>query len=593
VWLADAVDPARAASASKVDPFLERQVREARGEPVEYLVVLEEQADLSSARSMRTKEEKGRFVFDALTAAARRTQPAVRAVLRDSGADVKSFWIANALLVRGGRRALRIAEGQRTVRWILPNMPCRLAPPVPVAEPATAKAVAGLEWNISKIRAPEVWALGYTGQGVVVGGQDTGYLWTHPALQASYRGWSGSAADHNYNWHDAVAGTRAPNDAHGHGTHTMGTITGLSGSEQIGVAPGARWIGCRNMDAQGWGSYASYLESFQWFLAPTDLDGNHPDPSRAPDVMSNSWTFTVEEGCTNSLMLRAAVEACRAAGIVVVAAAGNEGPAAGSCASPPAIYGETFTVGAVSSTDLIASFSSRGPVTVDGSGRLKPDISAPGVNIRSSVITGGYATKSGTSMAAPHVAGTVALILSAHPGLRGHVDRIETLITRTAVPYGGTIPNTDYGWGRIDAWAAVGLDDSDSDGMQDWWESIFGLDPANDGDATADADDDGISNAAEWTANTDPTDGGSALEICQFLVGAPAPDGVTVTWNSRQDGFREPRCYDVYRGDRMDDPPQNWVAVATNVAAAGDTTSITNHVGSPGAAAFYRVRIRE
>ncbi|MEX0881253.1 MAG: S8 family serine peptidase [Thermoanaerobaculia bacterium] len=324
-----------------------------------------------------------------------------------------------------------------------------------------------------KIRAPDVWALGFTGQGVVVAGADTGYQWDHPALKGKYRGWTGLGANHNYNWHDAIhsgggvcgADAIAPCDDHFHGTHTMGTMVGDDGgSNQIGVAPGAKWIGCRNMD-QGDGTPTTYSECFQWFIAPTNLAGQNPDPSKAPHVINNSWACLPNEGCTDPTILQTVVENTRAAGIEVVVSAGNSGPSCNTVEDPPPIYAASFSVGATDSSDNIASFSSRGPVTVDGSNRPKPDISAPGVDVRSSVPGGGYSNFSGTSMAGPHVVGVVVLVLSASPAIIGDPDAIEPVITSSAVPRtsgetcggvpGSEIPNNTYGWGRADALAAV------------------------------------------------------------------------------------------------------------------------------------------
>jgi len=187
-------------------------------------------------------------------------------------------------------------------------------------------------------------------------------------------------------------------------------------------------------------------------------------------VINNSWYSDASEGTTNLLVFQTAVENLCAAGVVVVVSAGNEGSGCSTITSP-AIYAASFSVGATDSGDNIASFSSRGPVTVDGSNRLKPNVSAPGVNIRSSVPVNSYAGGwSGTSMAGPHVVGLVALLLSAHPELRGHVDTIEHIIESSAVPRtdsqscgdipGTDVPNNTYGWGRVDALAALNLCDS-------------------------------------------------------------------------------------------------------------------------------------
>ena len=372
--------------------------------------------------------------------------------------------------VRAGLNTVQLLAQRLDVAHVYANPRVKLDAPRIEATPTPAPQ--GVEWNIIKVKAPDVWAMGFTGQGVVIGGQDTGYQWDHPALKNQYRGWNGLIADHNYNWHDAIHdgpgnscgyNSPFPCDDYGHGTHTMGTMVGDDGgSNQIGMAPGARWIGCRNMD-DGVGTPSTYAECYQWFVAPTDLNGDNPNPALAPDVINNSWGCPPSEGCTDPDVLLTVVQNLVDAGIVTAHSAGNSGSSCSSVSDPAAIYDESFTVGATDSTDTIAYFSSRGPVTVDGSNRPKPDISAPGVSIRSSVPGGGYEGGwSGTSMAGPHVAGLVALLISAHPELDGQVDQIETTIEQSALHISWTgcsssgVPNNSYGWGRIDALAAVG-----------------------------------------------------------------------------------------------------------------------------------------
>lgn len=443
------------------------------GGTTEFIIFLADQAHLSGANDLESKQEKGRYVYQQLVAAASRSQGPIVQFLAEEGVEYRTFWVANMIWVRGDEQILRSIAMREDVKQIYANPNVKLVDPR--IDPGTVlyQSVDAPEWNISKIRAPELWTEGFLGQGITIGGQDTGYEWDHPSLKNQYRGWDGASADHDYNWHDAIhdssgnpcgSDAQEPCDDHhlGHGTHTMGTMVGREAdlSNQIGVAPEARWIGCRNMD-QGVGSPATYIECYQWFLAPTDLEDLNPDPSKAPDVINNSWSCPVSEGCSDPLVLVPVVEAVRSAGILTVHSAGNNGPACWSINTPSAIYEASFTVGNTDRFDQIASSSSRGPVTIDESGRIKPDVSAPGTLIRSSMPGGTYGSLSGTSMAGPHVAGLVALIFSTKPELIGQVDQTERLIATSAVPVAsnsqcGGIPDTVYpnnssGWGRIDA----------------------------------------------------------------------------------------------------------------------------------------------
>jgi serine protease AprX len=460
----------------KVDAAVLQAV--ANGE-TELLVLLSEQADLSEAALLQTKEGKTNFVFQRKTAVARATQPAVTAVLDALGAPYRSFWIVNALHVRGGLAVVQALAARGDVAHIYESSLGGLDLPGGSASAAFSTAVTGSpEPNLVKVRADQVWALGYTGQGVVVAGADSGVEWTHPALRDHYRGWNGTTADHDYNWHDAIRNpnTECPGSSPepcdddallggGHGSHTMGTMVGDDGlGNQTGMAPGARWIACRNMH-YGVGAVPTYLDCMQWFLAPTNLAGQNPDPSQSPHVINNSWGCA--EACPPTI-LRETTAAIRAAGIFYAASAGNEGSRCSTTAFPPGIYPESFTVGATNiATDEIASFSSRGPVLVLDplNPHRKPDVTAPGVDVRSALKGGVYGELNGTSMASPHVAGLVALLISANPALAGQVDRLESIIERTAVPLTSTqgcggdgpnqVPNNVYGWGRIDALAAV------------------------------------------------------------------------------------------------------------------------------------------
>ena len=462
--------------ANKIAPWVVAQT--ANGQQAEFFVVLADQADLSGAAALRSKNEKGRFVHDALWNKSQTTQRAILRWLREHGVEHRSFYIVNAILVKGTRpiaetlaRLPDVAriEGNPQVQNVLPK------PVAPVESPSQPKTPQTIEPGINYTHAPDVWALGFRGQGITVAGADTGQRWTHNALKPHYRGWDGQNADHDYNWHDSIhdsVGNPCGNDSlepcddYGHGTHTIGTVVGDDGAgNQIGMAPGAKWIGCRNMD-QGNGTPARYIECMEFFLAPYPVNGNpnQGDALKAPDVTSNSWVCPPSEGCSANT-LQAAVEAQAAAGIMMVAGAGNDGPNCSTVMYPPAIYAASYTVGALTTgTDTIAGFSSRGPVTIDGSNRIKPDITAPGTNTRSSYNTSdnAYASLSGTSMATPHIAGAMALLWCARPDLRHDIAGSRTTLDNAAHFISSTLcgdagpPNNVYGWGRVDISAAVG-----------------------------------------------------------------------------------------------------------------------------------------
>ncbi|HMA33653.1 MAG TPA: S8 family serine peptidase, partial [Chloroflexia bacterium] len=461
--------------ASKIAPQVLADT--ANGQATAIMILLTDQADLSAAYTMPDQNARGWYVYNTLRTHAAQSQQALRGLLAAQGVPYQSFWAANALAAPATRPLVDTLAARADVRAIESNTPQRWIedPTIANRQPAPASP-ATVEWGVQNVNAPAVWALGYTGQGIVIGNADTGMQWDHPALKPHYRGWNGTTADHNYNWHDSIHGVTgnpcgsdllAPCDDYGHGTHTTGTTSGDDGAgNQIGVAPGALWIGTRNMD-QGTGTPARYTESFQWFIAPTDLSGNNPDPTRRPHVINNSWGCPTSEGCAANTLLTI-VNNTQAAGIFVEASAGNSGSGCSSVTDPPALYAAAFSTGAIGSTNVLAGFSSRGPVTADGSNRLKPNIAAPGVNVRSAVPGNTYQTMSGTSMAGPHVVGVVALLWSARPQLARDITTTKTILQNTANPNvvvspvqtcGGIssnqIPNNSFGYGRVDALAAV------------------------------------------------------------------------------------------------------------------------------------------
>ncbi|MCP4167370.1 MAG: S8 family serine peptidase [Chloroflexi bacterium] len=476
-------------------PQIDGSVLEAveQGGQADVLILLGNQPDLSPAYALQSKEARGRWVYDTLGAAAQTDQTELLAELERSGVAYQRFWAVNAVRATINADSLQRIRSVSSVKRIQSDLWGRGIDPQPL-DPVASSSIEPTSWGVERVQAPWVWEQGYTGEGVVVAGQDTGYDWDHPALKQSFRGFDSvtDTADFNYNWHDAIHedlsgngsnpcgyDSPVPCDDHGHGTHTMGTMVGNdldpespdwpAGAENVvGVAPGATWMSCRNME-QGFGRPSTYIECFEWLTAPYPLGGDpltDGEPGKAPDVINNSWSCPPAEDCTTELLeiIEPAVNAADAAGIVVVVSAGNGGSAGcQSIVSPPAIYPRSFSVGNTTSTDSLANSSSRGWVTYKDETSIKPHIAAPGTAIHSSIPGTGYASFSGTSMASPHVAAVIALLLDAAPELRGDTDFIKAVVSQTAEPVTDFVcggdpsgsPNNRFGWGIINARRAI------------------------------------------------------------------------------------------------------------------------------------------
>jgi subtilisin family serine protease len=354
-----AAAPASTAVAEKVAPRVLRDT--AQGRTGTFFVILKANADLSGASRYTSKEAKGRYVFDVLRAFADRTQAPLKAMLDRMGAHYTSHFMANMLTVTAGRDVVDAMAARSEVAQIQPKVWIHSTLlPATAPKAAPVEGPQAIEWNISRVKAPQVWQHGDTGQGIVLGNIDTGQQWDHPALKNQYRGWNGTSADHDYNWYDETDPTnRAPLDPYGHGTHTAGIMVGFDGGENhIGVAYGAQWMSCRSMDASGNGTPDTYVGCWEFMLAPWDLDGQNPDPSKAPVAVSNSWYCAVPtEGCTQTTFIQV-LKAAVAAGIVPVFAAGNSGPTCDTIGDvgPPAEYPQAYTVGASTITNALASF---------------------------------------------------------------------------------------------------------------------------------------------------------------------------------------------------------------------------------------------
>jgi len=460
----------------EVEPALRQQLQ--ADESTGYLIYFHERPDLSKAYAMDWIT-RGRFVTAALQATAERSQARVRAYLDAQGTDYQAFWIDNVIAVEKSNLKTfnTLTTAFPEVEALRAHRQLQLYEATETASPAMTSSA--IEPNILHVLADQVWAEGYTGQGIVVASVDTGVRYTHDALVNHYRGnLGGGTFDHNYNWWDPYGDhPTEPGDDNGHGSHTMGTMVGDDGgANQIGMAPGAKWMACRGCNTSSCGD-VELLECAEFFAAPWDLTGANADPDKRPNAVNNSWgdCSTIYDPWYQDV-----VDAWHAAGIYPVFSNGN----ASNCGYPappglntvgnPARYGNVTGVGSSGRDNgQYATHSNWGPTdnpdTVNpkpGWADLKPQVLAPGVNIRSSVNSGDSAYQggwSGTSMSAPHVTGLVALMWSAAPCLIGDYAATETIIedTATPIPYddgtggGAHVPNYAAGWGEINALAAV------------------------------------------------------------------------------------------------------------------------------------------
>jgi serine protease AprX len=422
-------------------------------------IELKDQVDINLINTMNIHvDAKAHILVEMMRSIARKTQYPITRLLEKERMKYNSIWIANMIFVKDASSELIEKLAQRDdVSAIYSNEEGDGGVETNGVEDNEAK---GIEWNVQFINADKVWSMGYKGEGIVVAGVDTGIIVQHEALIQKYRGYQNGKLVHDYNWWDGVREPGqmkpAPIDDSGHGTHTVGTAVGGTAANQIGMAPNAQFIGCRTM-LSGRNSLERAMSCLQFVMAPTTINGTNPDPSKRPHVTINSWRCST---CAQNA-LKKGFEALRASGILASVSAGNYGPGCSSIQQPGYLE-SVFTIAASEKeSHKLASFSSRGPITFEGGKRPKPDITAPGVNVRSSTGTNSYTVMSGTSMSAPAVAGAVALLWSAQPKLARDIDATIKLLQSTAVPQPSNecssngVPNNLYGWGGIDIHAAV------------------------------------------------------------------------------------------------------------------------------------------
>ncbi len=469
---------------TRVDKQIMRDLAAAPDKHTDFFVFLREQPDLSGAYAIEDWGTRGWYVYQALQQHAQQSQKKLRRWLDEEAIAYTPLWIVNALIVYGTEADVNALAAHEDVAVLQATYTVSLdtgtSGPLPDT-PSMGLPLAGtgncdpdrngICWNIAQVGADRVWHdFGVSGEGITIAHIDSGVKYDHPALRWQYRGYYDPwGYDHRYNWYDPTQWVEIPEDAGNHGTHTMGTIVGRGdgSAEQpsIGMAPGATWIAARGCGSSLCKAQDLYLAA-EWLLAPTKPDGTDPRPDLRPHIINNSWA----SGSGDDKSYADFIKAWRAAGIFPVFAAGNtsSNKTCGSIASP-ADYSFVLGVGATNSSDKLASFSRIGP-TVDG--RMKPDMTAPGASITSSYAGSGlsYGTLNGTSMAAPHVSGVVALLWSANPDLIGDYDSTYAILINTARPItdasyntlsaftdcqADVIPNNIYGYGIVDAYAAI------------------------------------------------------------------------------------------------------------------------------------------
>jgi hypothetical protein len=458
---------------------LKLQAQLANDETTGYLIFFE-RPDLSAAYEMAWTE-RGRYVVTTLQAAARSAQAEVVAFLEDQGAEFYPYWVDNFILVERSDADTFLGVTKLFPQIVALAALPEIVFPEPVLELETTGdiSLSAVESNITHVGAPDVWALGYTGTGIVVASIDTGARFTHEALVEQYRGnLGGGTFDHNYNWWDPYDNTTVPSDPNNHGSHVTGTMVGHDGdANEIGMAPGATWIACMGFNPGS--TRPGLLECAEFIAAPWDLNQANPDADRRPHVVNNSWG-----SCDDDYddWFQGVVDTWHAAGIYPVfinhnnSNCGYAAPPGLNTVANPGRYGNVTSVGSTgTSNGQYANHSNWGPTdnldTVnphpDGYANIKPQVVAPGVSIRASGKDSDthYYLSTGTSMSAPHVAGLVALMWQAAPCLIGEYATTETLLQETARPIDyttgngdegpGNVPNHATGWGEIDAPDAV------------------------------------------------------------------------------------------------------------------------------------------
>lgn len=438
------------------------------GDFLSVLVFMRQQPDIVAIRATHhlksdSRRESHKILIDALKDFANTEQGDLRQTLDDASvqgevSSYESYWIANAFQVRATKSFIEILQARSDIAVLIEDLPLQSLYYPPAQSTIQSAKGLGVSAGLRTIGADSMWALGYTGIGTLIASFDTGVNGKHPALIGSYRG------NHGYSpqecWYDPVYNQSYPHwdpslgETGKHGSETMGVMVGKDDAtgDTVGVAFGAEWISAMVVDIPG----ANYLAAFQWIADP---DGDPNTIDDVPDVLNNSWGFKQSNvGCMD--IFWTAIDNLEALGTVVVFACGNEGPSPFSLRNPAnratTIYNSYAVGGTLVAGDTAWTRSSRGPSDCD-SVSIKPQVTAPGYNIRTTNADTnvGYSSVIGTSFAAPHVAGAVALLRQYNPN--ASVDTIKWALMKSAVDKGTPGPDNTYGWGRINVMAALRL----------------------------------------------------------------------------------------------------------------------------------------
>ena len=441
---------ARAAPATALAPELQQRMDAAGpGGTVPVIVHFTDRLDLQPFAKQRNRAASRAEMVHKLRDQARRSQGALQGFLRRQGTKPSELWLINALAVQVPPPLVETLAAWPGVAAV--ELDGQVPPPTPV----TLAVPTSPSRNIADLGVEPLWAAGFTGSGLVVASFDTGVDVTHPDLAERWRGGTNS-------WFDPYMASPAPNDVDGHGTAVTSLMVGGAASgNTLGVVPDARWIAAKIFPNSGDADNSKIHLAFQWAVDP---DGD-PDTDDAPDVVNNSWGFeTAPNQCISADSFRPDIQALQAAGIHVVFSAGNSGPTAATSVSP-ANYPEGLAVGSIGPNYAVSSFSGRGPSACNGSiyndlaVDVYPEIVAPGewvmVAYPVSVFPTGYANVSGSSFAAAHVSGALALLRSAVPPFTDEPAadyrlRLERELLNTSTDLGPLGPDNSYGRGLVD-----------------------------------------------------------------------------------------------------------------------------------------------